>query len=266
MIYKTYIPDYPLSEIVDYFWYVYGTVNHPREKILPAGNQELMINLNDEFLMEDNSGEVSKKCRKMWFSSVLTKPIIIHTSTTKVIGISFKNSGAFSLFGFPLKEFNNIVTDIENIWFDKVNEIRDRLLEFNDINAQFKLLDKLITSQINNYVGLNKSVEYSISLMGNMNIKDISAKVGYTPKHLISLFKQYMGINPNLYKKIIQFQSTLNMMNSNKDIDLQEVAFRSGYYDQSHFIHYFKEFAEFTPTQYLKKKGEFANFIPINDK
>lgn len=137
MIYESYKPSFPLSEIIDNFWYVKGEVNHRKEKILPAGNQELMINLNESFGMEDYSGETDKRCNKMWFSSVLTKPIIIYTSVTNVIGISFKNTGAYSLFNFPLTEFNNYVTDIENIWKNKVIDIRERLLELESIKLRF---------------------------------------------------------------------------------------------------------------------------------
>ncbi len=263
MIYETYIPSYPLSEIVDYFWYVNGVVNHSREKILPAGNQELMINLSDSFKMEDYSGEVDKECRKMWFSSILTRPIIIHTSVTNVIGISFKNTGAYSLFGFPLTEFNNYVTDLENVWNNKVTDIRDRLLELESIHSKFELLDKLLTNEIKNEVSLNGSVEFAIGLMGEYTITEICQKVGFTNKHLNYLFKKHMGISPNKYRRIRQFQKSINMIGSDTNVDLQEIAFESGYFDQSHFIRDFKEFTDFTPTEYLKKNKGYVNFIPI---
>lgn len=263
MIYETYIPSYPLSEIVDYFWYVNGVVNHSREKILPAGNQELMINLSDSFKMEDYSGEVDKECRKMWFSSILTRPIIIHTSVTNVIGISFKNTGAYSLFGFPLTEFNNYVTDLENVWNNKVTDIRDRLLELESIHSKFELLDKLLTKEIKNEVSLNGSVEYAIGLMGDYTITEICQKVGFTNKHLNYLFKKHMGISPNKYRRIRQFQKSINMIGSNSNVDLQEIAYKSGYYDQSHFIRDFKEFTDYTPTEFLKKNTGFVNFIPM---
>lgn len=263
MIYETYIPAYPLSEIVDYFWYVNGEVNHKKEKILPAGNQELMINLNDSFVMEDNSSESNKRCNKMWFSSVLTKPIVIHTTVTNVIGISFKNSGAYSLFGFPLTEFNNYVTDIENIWNNKVIDIRDRILELESIQSRFKLLDKLLTHEIKKEASLNKSVEFAISLMDSNTISEISQKVGFTNKHLNDLFKKYMGISPNKYRRIRQFQKSVNMIGLDTNVDFQEIAFISGYFDQSHFIRDFKEFTDFTPTEYLKNNKGYVNFIPI---
>lgn len=263
MIYETYIPSYPLSEIVDYFWYVNGVVNHSREKILPAGNQELMINLSDSFKMEDYSGEVDKECRKMWFSSILTRPIIIHTSVTNVIGISFKNTGAYSLFGFPLTEFNNYVTDLENVWNNKVTDIRDRILELESIHSKFELLDKLLTNEIKHEVTLNGSVEYAIGLMDKYTITEISQKVGFTNKHLNHLFKKHMGISPNKYRRILQFQKSINMIGSNSNVDLQEIAYKSGYYDQSHFIRDFKEFTDYTPTEFLKKNTGFVNFIPM---
>lgn len=120
-----------------------------------------------------------------------------------------------------------------------------------------------MTNEIINAPSLNKSVEFAITLMDNTNIKEISHKVGYTNKHLNDLFKNYMGISPNKYRRIRQFQKSVNMLGLAHNVDLQEIAFLSGYFDQSHFVRDFKEFTDFTPTEYLKNYIGYVNFIPI---
>jgi AraC-like DNA-binding protein len=43
-----------------------------------------------------------------------------------------------------------------------------------------------------------------------------------------------------------------------------EIALESGYYDQAHFIHDFKFFSGFTPNEYLKRKADTLNYVPVD--
>ena len=48
MVLRTYTPGPPLDEYIDRFWLCSDTPAHPRERILPSGSIELVINLSDD--------------------------------------------------------------------------------------------------------------------------------------------------------------------------------------------------------------------------
>jgi len=48
MFLRTYIPGPPLDECIDRFWFCSDTPSYPRERILPSGTVELVINLSDD--------------------------------------------------------------------------------------------------------------------------------------------------------------------------------------------------------------------------
>src|ERR1044072_7811586 len=48
MLYLTHVPNAPLSEFVDYFWLFEGGHRRRKERIIPSGTSELVINLRDD--------------------------------------------------------------------------------------------------------------------------------------------------------------------------------------------------------------------------
>ncbi|MBC8045504.1 MAG: AraC family transcriptional regulator, partial [Fimbriimonadaceae bacterium] len=72
-------------------------------------------------------------------------------------------------------------------------------------------------------------------------------------------FKEFSGFRPKLFSRIIRFQSALSEYD-NKGKPLTEIAYACGYYDQSHFIHDFKEFSGHYPKHYFSGKAEGAEY------
>jgi AraC-like DNA-binding protein len=77
------------------------------------------------------------------------------------------------------------------------------------------------------------------------------------------MFKQHVGITPKAFMKIMRFQKAVMEIERCRSVNWAGVAYESGYYDQAHFIHDFRQFSGFTPAQYAEMKKDFTNYVPI---
>lgn len=65
------------------------------------------------------------------------------------------------------------------------------------------------------------------------------------------LFEKSVGLSPNQFRKINQFNKAFQQLNRRQFSSFADIAFENGYADQSHYIRTFKEFTGLTPKEYL---------------
>jgi AraC-like DNA-binding protein len=78
-------------------------------------------------------------------------------------------------------------------------------------------------------------------------------KLNINERKLQRMFRKFVGVTPSQYRRICQFQQSFNQLRSKDFETMAAVAYENGFADQSHFIRSFKEFAETTPQEYVKK-------------
>src|SRR5215471_3124841 len=136
MIHSTYIPQSPLSEFVDSFWYHEGfDLPHSEERHLPIGTVELVFNLYHRN---------RAVCR-----GPSSEPALIETAQqSSLIGVHFKPSGAFPFFDLPLGELHNLQVSLADLWGAKVDDICEQLLAVGTAAARFRLLEEALLARI----------------------------------------------------------------------------------------------------------------------
>jgi len=142
-----YIPQFPLSEFVECFWYVKGPLHYKREKILPIGTIDLMINLGSPYKVVDKTNPEKFKLNKyFWIAGFQTEYLLIEATAaeTNMIGVRFKPEGAYAFFNFPISELNNQTVAMDLIWGRFIAEVRERLLASENLSDRFKLLETML--------------------------------------------------------------------------------------------------------------------------
>jgi AraC-like DNA-binding protein len=114
---------------------------------------------------------------------------------------------------------------------------------------------------------VNPVVNYAIKMIEDQPHQSsnsmITGKTGYSQKHYIKMFNDHVGVTPKDFLKVIRFQKAVSEIEASVDVQWTSVAYDCGYYDQSHFIAEFKNYSGFTPSQYMKQRGDFLNYLPI---
>src|SRR5262245_311769 len=130
MFLRTYSPGPPLKECIDRFWLCSDTPAHPRERILPSGTVELVINLTgDEIRIYDPSDPARPR---RYPGAVVSGPYsnfflidpLVHAS---IIGVHFRPGHAVPVLGVPAYELTEAHVDLENVWGRAAADLRGRL-------------------------------------------------------------------------------------------------------------------------------------------
>ncbi len=267
-------PSFPLNNFVDNFIYMEGlTTAHALDRFLPDGNTELIIDLMEQpkTIHDNNTLEVIQTCSRAWVSGVRTRPITIPSGNkNKFMVVAFKKGAAHPFYPFPMSELKDIVVMADLIFGKSIQELREKLLSAKSASEMFYLVELFLLSKGGDNLHANsisKCIQYAVTSITRqpkiLRFQKLSDDVGYSQKHFIDLFRKQVGVAPKQYLKIMRFQKAVQETEKNDTLNWGHLAVESGFYDQAHFIHDFKEFSGFTPNEYKQRKNSELNYVPV---
>jgi AraC-like DNA-binding protein len=272
--YLTHIPHPPLSNFVELFWFYDGYFpgSHKKERLMPDGSVELVINLKeDEARIYDR--ENLDKCERLP-GTVLCGPhssffVIDTAQQDSVMGVHFKPGGAFPFFKMPAAELHNLHVSLEDLWGHEAGLLRQRLLEARTPEKKFQVLEECLLARAFRPLERHRSVDFALALFRNIHtapaISEVVDQIGISSRRFIQLFSNEVGLTPKLFSRVRRFQTVLQEIQTGSEFSWGDMAASCGYFDQAHFIHDFKEFSGINPTTYMAQKTDHLNHVPIHE-
>lgn len=173
-----------------------------------------------------------------------------------LIAYFFKPFALFSLFGVSAQELTDNPIDLNLLAPKKTIELQEQLLNADSTETMIALLDNYIYCLIVKVRADFQLMKFATTEIANYSFKEALVKVRnelyITERTFQRMFEKNIGISPNLYRRICQFNSAFQQLNHRSFTNLSDIAFENGYADQSHYIRAFKEFTNITPKEYLK--------------
>jgi AraC-like DNA-binding protein len=87
---------------------------------------------------------------------------------------------------------------------------------------------------------------------GLIPVGRLVSETGLSQRHLSRKFQEYVGLSPKEYLRVSRFIHSLDHLKRYPVFSLTEVAYKSGYYDQAHFIRDYKDYTGYTPGQVVR--------------
>ncbi|ULT46390.1 helix-turn-helix domain-containing protein [Niabella defluvii] len=170
--------------------------------------------------------------------------------------VQFKTLGAFVFLNDPLHYYTNHYVTLDSIFSKEAEETWEKLQDAKSLNEQFVIIEnflyrKLLTNKLPNKK-LISTIEILLDNKMNLSINTICKQLNISRKHLNHLSKQYTGVSPKTLSSLNRLQTTLKTISSSSKEKLTNVAYKSDYFDQAHFINDFKKFTDLKPTEYVK--------------
>ena len=271
MIVETQIPRFPLSQFVGHFMYYDGyNPSHSIDRFLPDGNTEIIIDFDDrpQHIYDNQTLKEKQACHHVWASGVRTEFITIPSGRhAAMFIISFKKGMAYPFFPLPMNEMADRVVDADLLWRNDFALLRERLLEIDEINLKFEAVESFLLRNFQTRFVLNPAVEFALTEIirrpDQINLARMNQNIGYSQKHFIDMFKRQVGITPKAYLRIIRFQTAIREIEQRKEVNWAIISQDCGFYDQAHFINDFKFFSGFTPEEYVRRKNDILNYVPV---
>jgi AraC-like DNA-binding protein len=278
MLYLTHIPRPPLSEFVNLLWLYQGyTQPHAKERILPTGEMQLVINLLEDqsYIYEREDTDRCQTMRGSVFSGAHSQYQVIGTAQQAfVIGVHFRPGGAFPFLRRPAGELRDTTVSLDDLWGAAAIDLRDQLLEAVTNQARFEILERVLMTEFMrgsepDALEQHGAVAYALRrFMAAPHMTTMAAvtdQIGLSPKRFIQVFRDETGFAPKTFCRIRRFQRALERIGVHKRVEWSDVALDSGYFDQAHFNHDFRAFSGINPSSYLAHQTPHRNHVPLVD-
>lgn len=162
------------------------------------------------------------------------------------------------LFNLSARELANNSIELSKVNAQKTNALKTQLSYANTTKSKIQALDGLIVHQLDQQKKECEIISYSTDQImfnsGKEVLSDVLEDLKLNERTFQRIFKKFVGITPSQYRRICQFKHSFDQVRTGKFDKLTDVAYNTGFADQSHFIRSFKEFTEITPKDY-KKSG-----------
>ena len=267
-------PHPALGGIVSQLWHGAGRVNYRRDRILPRAQSYLLINLGPpQYMVLAGDPDVRVPFDDIWYSGISELPIDTEAPHGNVLlGVAFAARGAASLLPMPIAHVANRTGSFADLVGRDALHLRERLLETPDASTRLAIVEAWLLDICVSGRHIHPLVDWATRRLaecgGDLRTSELARDAGVSRKHLAGLFRDQVGLAPKTLARIHRFQRALGALDrtrtvEHRAIDWSDLAARCGYYDQSHLIHDFRQFAGLSPADFARRAQPDAGSIVL---
>ena len=233
------------------------------ERVIPTENIQLMFHYRNPFVVFQSNNILRKQPRSIISGLSNSFSDVSTNGSTGVVFISFFPTGACQFFDFPLSELENLSVDLCDLLKEETTRIEEELSYTDTLTGKVKVIEEFLVRRFAPIAPydqkiINKGIDVIKCCKGQISATSLANDLSLTTKSLERKFSQYLGKTTKQLVKLIRFQQVLHDFSYHKHITLTEIAYRNGYYDQSHFIRDFKTHSGFTPKEFITRYPGFS--------
>ncbi|MEI4619531.1 AraC family transcriptional regulator [Bacillus pfraonensis] len=269
MKYQEIKPTGILAHYVKCFWTLERTYHQDEKEIVwPDGNVELLFHYGSRYY---------NKNRQMPHSFVigpLTKYMdLISDGHVSLMGVRFQPWGFASFFRETMKELTNQMVPLETLIGYEAKLLEEMIYGANKEEA-LSILEKFLVKRL---TGIQNEIMIPMvsklkSKKGNIHIKSMAEEFYISERQMERFFRQHIGVSPKKLSTILRFDAARTCMIFAPHMSMQEIMYKFGYYDYSHFTKDFRNYLGMSPKEYhtwikqIKRDGKDVAFLQESEE
>jgi AraC-like DNA-binding protein len=231
-------PSPALAPWVECFWYrPAASAPQPVEhRILPDGAADLLIDL----------GAASAQA-----IGTMTRPLVLRsTAMPELLGVRFHPGRALPFLGMPLSE----VTD-DSVPLSRLTDAADAIANAPTLRHRVTAFESSLLRALHRAQPRDRRVDAAVARIvatgGRVAIDALADDIGISRQHLSRRFLAHVGVTPKTFARVVRFRALLCHAQRAPDRDWAALATEAGYFDQSHLIADFQQFAGTSPVPFF---------------
>jgi AraC-like DNA-binding protein len=227
----------------------------PRERIFPDGCVELVFHFCDRFCTYFANGDSRIQPQSFVVGQMNRFIEIQPRGQIGFVAVRFHAHGAYRFLPGSLKAIADGVVDTSEIWKRSSTELTDRISMAATMANRIAIVEEMLLTALADNRHEDVLVDRALRLIdrdaSELKIADLASAIGTSTRELGRRFENAVGVSPKKFSRVARFVRALHQLRERRQETLTYVAVASGYYDQAHFIHEFREFAGITPGELL---------------
>ena len=268
MNYQTFEPHPDLESIISCYWTleVPATDDPQRQRIIPDGTIEMAFILGDDIKRYTSGDNFILQPRSMVLGQTIDPFYIEPTGYVNTFAIRFYPYGFANFVTTPIKDLTNKETPIELLFGEKTaKRLEKEIIEATNTRQRIAIVERFLLAKLGEQSTIDNIVRTTIEALiltkGNTSISNILRDDLSKRRQLERKFGKQIGISPKQLGKVIRLQSALKMLLNEEEESLTNIAYKSEYYDQAHFIKDFKEFTGISPKEFLGNENMILSSV-----
>ncbi|MCG2587914.1 helix-turn-helix transcriptional regulator [Rhodohalobacter sulfatireducens] len=260
MDYKEYWPPKEISHLVECFW---TNTLHPDDFqqeydfIIPDGGADAIFMLNGHYLREDEENSTKYLVDQCSFVTPFQRAVKVYQEPyTTCLAVRFRPEAIQALTGVTLGELDRPAYPLYEIMPELADLVMSQISKkSSEAEIIRRLTGWLSQKQIEPSANaiVTRFIDQTIQSKGKVGIKNFCGELQVHKSTLEKNFKHYTGYTPKEYSKVIRFNFLLNRILFSP-MNLTEITYEMGFFDQSHMIRDFRKITGMNPTDFIEKK------------
>ncbi|HEU4778213.1 MAG TPA: helix-turn-helix domain-containing protein [Telluria sp.] len=176
----------------------------------------------------------------------------------RTIAVRFKPGAAAHFFRQPLHELADQHPDLADLWEAGAAErVADALWSKPLSDAQaLAVIEHLLLQRLHRADPRPAAVDAAVRAIeaarGAVRIESLADQLGVSRQHLAAQFRARVGLPAKLFARVCRFQHASAAIRAAGEPDLAALALATGYYDQPHMAHDFRDLSGSTPQSFAR--------------
>ncbi|PZR33304.1 MAG: AraC family transcriptional regulator [Azospira oryzae] len=222
--------------------------------IPPDAEQSLYFYPRSQVTVTAQSTKESRASAKSIFVGQQTSRVNLQFGEDHlIIQVCFRPGVIHQLLGkMPMTEFDHKERDAEDLSDPGLKELNERLGETEDHLKMISLIEdyllrRLAKSKVER-LPVDRAIEFVKNASAPLSLDWVADQACLSSRQFERKFLQMMGMSPKFYSRIVRFDKAYKLKLQSPHLPWMDIAYQCGYFDLSHLMRDFRQFAEVTPS------------------